>query len=317
MEEKVTQGKDRELRRRSERVRYSLFEIGNREWRMEFEQPLEQLINGVFQNYQHEPIPVLNDALEAQNDDDGNPLMEQPQWNQNLSRVEMIHAIREPIYEVERRANDQNIQQRERYTQISQDVELLTHNFLVGTQRTRAFEGDVAYAGINQRAMNDRFDAQLRRHHEDQRQIMDIIINGRTQVGPEIRPQPQYRQQGQIPSANDSIGSGGANQFNGTGRGNTTRVGDQTLFESAGILGMGSTDRDFKSGIEGILTKIPKAAAKKIQDLLDLTPIFEEIGANTKSLIRTEMEKIVGKHGAIMAQNQSEQKVPVKNQNEL
>jgi hypothetical protein len=89
------------------------------------------------------------------------------------------------------------------------------------------------------------------------------------------------------------------------------------LFESAGILGMGSTDRDFKSGIEGILTKIPKAAAKKIQDLLDLTPIFEEIGANTKSLIRTEMEKIVGKHGAIMAQNQSEQKVPVKNQNEL
>jgi hypothetical protein len=271
---------------------------------VEYEQPLEELINGVFQNSQHEPIPVLNEALAVKNDDDGNPLMEQPPWNQDLSRIEMLHAIREPIYEVERRAHDQNIQLRERYTQISQDVELLTHNFLVGTQRTRAFEGDVAYAGINQRAMNDRFDAQLRRHHEDQRQIMDIITRGRAQAGPETRPQPQARQQGQILSANETIGSGGANRFNSTGRGNTTRVGDQTLFESAGIMGMGQSDRDFKNGIEGILAKLPKAAAKKIQDLLDLTPVFEEIGANTKNLIRTEMEKIAGKHGAIMAQNQ-------------
>jgi hypothetical protein len=271
---------------------------------MEFEQPLEQLINGVFQNYQHEPVPVLNAAQEVQNDDAGNPLMEQPQWNQNLSRVEMIHALREPIFEVERRAHEQRIQLRERYTQISQDVELLTHNFLLGTQRTNAFEGDVAYASINQRAMNDRFDAQLRRHHEDQRHIMDLIRNGVTQVNPVIRTQPQYRQQAPIPSANDSIGSVGANRLNVTGRGNTTRVGDQTLFESVGIQGMGSHDRDFKSGIEGILTKIPKAAAKKIQNLLDLTPIFEEIGANTKSLIRMEVEKVAGKHGAIMAQNQ-------------
>jgi hypothetical protein len=284
---------------------------------MIYPEPLGEIIDNRFQNYQHEEIPRMVNGV-AEVNAQGLPVMEPPPWNQELSRIEMLHAVRDPLLEVERRYQEGRAELRERYTQMSEDHELLTHNFLVGTQRATALEGDVAHEGQNQRVLNQQFQGQLTTSRENQNMILGMLRNGQprrnsvqTNNGPQEGGNVTFRATSQTNLLRPRPAT---SNFNETRRLGTSKldltmpkhqdqVQDKSLFESIGISTTGRS-REANGGMAGLLENMPKVAANRIQNILNLTPYFEDIGVDTDNLLKTELEKQVGKHNVIMAQNQ-------------
>jgi hypothetical protein len=223
--------------------------------------------------------------------------------------------------EVERRYQEGRAQLRERYTQMSEDHELLTHNFLVGTQRATALEGDVANEGQNQRELNQQFQGQLIRSRENQNMILGMLRNGQpqrnsvqTNNGPQEGGNVTFREPPRTQQGFPQTRLNASSNFNESRRSGTSRldltmpkhqdqIRDKSLFESIGIS-TSRRSRETNGGMAGLLENMPKTAANRIKNILNLTPYFEDIGADTDNLLKTELEKQVGKHNAIMAQNQ-------------